>query len=423
MQSLTEKVNKLFASRKFNLITFGIIAGLVLIAYSNTFTASFHFDDNPSIVENPTIKRMTTDNIITILSGVRPVVYLSLMLNYTLGGLNVVGYHIFNIALHIANSMFVYLLIIWTLNLPALETKYRGKAKRMALFGSLLFAVHPIQTEAVTYIITRTELLATFFYLASFLLFIKGASTNKSSYYIGVFFTAALSMASKEWAVTLPALLMIYDYLFLAEGKARVVASRWMVYVAVTIPWVIVLRNLDLFANAGAGAGIGFNVATTSGITAKTYWLTSLNVIWTYIRILLLPINQNLDYDYPIARTLFAFPTMLSLVGHAVAPEGTGSGSRTTTRVPPPARSWMSTLPPSACTDRATRERPSPIPPVRTVESLVVKNGSNTRSRISPGMPGPRSPTARVKLSPSIAAVTSTTPPGGEASIAFCTRL
>jgi len=213
--------------------------------------------------------------------------------------------------------------MLWTLNLPALEKKYREKAKWMALFGSLLFAVHPIQTEAVTYIITRTELLATFFYLAAFLLFIKGARTNRSAYYIGAFFAAAFSMASKEWAVTLPALLMIYDYLFIADGKVRVVASRWMVYVAVTIPWVIVLRNLDLFADRGSGAGIGFNVLTTSGITAKTYWLTSLNVIWTYIRLLFLPIHQNLDYDYPIAKTLFEFPTLLSLAGHIVVVSAT----------------------------------------------------------------------------------------------------
>ncbi len=316
MQLLTEKVNKLFANRNFNLVAFGIIAGLILIVYSNTFIASFHFDDNPSIVENPAIKRVTMDHIINLLSGVRPVVYLSLMLNYQLSGLNVVGWHIFNISFHIANSIFVYLLMFWTLNLPLLENKYREKAKRMALFGSLLFAVHPIQTEAVTYIITRTELLATFFYLATFLLFIKGARTNRSSYYVGAFFTAALSMGSKEWAVTLPALLMIYDYLFIADGKVRVVASRWMVYVAVAIPWVIVLRNLDLFASTSSGAGIGFNVSTTSGITAKTFWLTSLNVIWTYIRLLFLPIHQNLDYDYPIARTLFEFPTLLSLIGH-----------------------------------------------------------------------------------------------------------
>jgi hypothetical protein len=311
-------MKRLFESKRFNLFAFGLIAVIVLIAYSNTFHSSFHFDDNPSIVENPSIKRVTADNLDKILTGVRPVVYSSLMLNYQLGGLNVVGYHIFNILVHIANSGFFYLLMLWTLNLPALEAKYGGKAKRMALFGALLFAVHPIQTEAVTYIITRTELLATFFYLATFLLFIKGTRAKKSSYYVGAFFTAALAMGSKEWAVTLPAMLMLYDYLFLSERKFSVVVSRWMVYLAITLTCWIAVRNLPLFATSNTGIGIGFNVSTTSGITANTYWLTSLNVIWTYIRLLFLPIKQNLDYDYPIAKTLFEMPTILSFIGHMV---------------------------------------------------------------------------------------------------------
>lgn len=292
-----------------------IIGILVLIAYSNTFTASFHFDDNPAIIENANIRHVTIDNILNLIKTNRPVVYLSLMLNYQLSGLNVVGWHAFNIGVHIANSCFVYLLIIWTLNLPALEREYRDKAKRMALFGALLFGVHPVQTESVTYIISRTELLATFFYLTAFLFFIKGSQTKHKGYYVATMISAALSMGSKEWAVTLPAVLMLYDYLFVADRKMRAVLGRWWLYAGAALSWAIALRTLNLFSPEG-GAGIGFSVSTTTGLSAKTYYLTSLNVIWTYIRLLFLPINQNLDYDYPIAKTLFEFPTLLSFVGH-----------------------------------------------------------------------------------------------------------
>jgi len=317
MQALIDKINSVFASRRFTVITLCLITGLVLIAYSNTFTSSFHFDDHPSIVDNPTIKRVTGDNLASILMGNRPVVYLSLMLNYSLGGLNVTGYHIFNIAVHIANSMFVFLLMLWTLNLPALEAAYRAKAGRMALFGALLFAVHPIQTESVTYIITRTELLATFFYLATFLLFFKGATRNNFLYYVGAGVTAFLAAGSKEWAVTLPALLAIYDFLFLARGDMKAVAARWKAYALVLLSWLMIYHLLHTtFESAGQNASIGFNVSTTSGITTKTYFLTSLNVLWTYLRLLVLPIKQNLDYDYPIAKTLFEFPTILSFIGH-----------------------------------------------------------------------------------------------------------
>jgi len=317
MGTLRNSFEGLFNSKKFNVIALGIIAVIVLIAYSNTFTASFHFDDTNSIEENALIKRVTTDNIIAILRGVRPVVYLSLMLNYQLSGLHVVGWHIFNIAFHIANSFFVYLLISWTLGLKQFEKKHADKAKRMALFAALLFAVHPIQTEAVTYIISRTELLATFFYLAAFLLFIRGTQERKPLYYLGVLFSALLSMGSKEWAVTLPAMLMLYDYMFLSERNVKNVLSHWKAYVLSALPWVIIAHSLNL-TSSGSNASLGFNLVTTSGITPVTYLLTSFNVLWTYVRLLILPINQNLDYDYPIAKTLFEFPTFLSLLGHFV---------------------------------------------------------------------------------------------------------
>jgi protein O-mannosyl-transferase len=315
MQTMKNKMERLYASPHFNTAAFILIAVTVLIAYSNSFNATFHFDDIPNITENQSIKHVTVDNIIGAIGGNRFVVYLSLMLNYKLNGLNVVGYHIFNIAVHIINSMFVYLLMLRTLTLPVTGVQYKQKAKRMALFGALLFAVHPIQTESVTYIITRTELLATCFYLATFLLFIKGVQTKKFGYSIGAFFTAVLAMGSKEWAVTLPAVLFVYDFLFLSEGKLKPIVSRWLTYVLVTIPWIIVFRHMALFSSK-SDAGIGFNIVTANGISSSTYILTSFNVIWTYIRLLILPINQNLDYNYPVARTLFEFPTLLSFLGH-----------------------------------------------------------------------------------------------------------
>lgn len=314
MDKVTEKVNNIFINKRFNLIALSLLAGMILIAYSNTFTASFHFDDNPSIVENPIIKRVTIGNIRTILIGERPVVGLTLMLNYQINGLNTVGWHIFNIVVHIFNSYLVYLLIVRTLGLPLFKEKYGGKAKRMALFAALLFGVHPIQTESVTYIITRSELLTTLFYLSTFLLFIKGALTNRKRFYLAAALTSLLSMGSKQWAVTLPAMLFLYDYLFLSERRFKPILSRWIAYILVALPWIYTFSTVNLMAKGNTS--FGFNVVTTSGITPWTYLLTSFNVIWTYVRLLLLPINQNLDYDYPVAKTLFELPTLLSFLGH-----------------------------------------------------------------------------------------------------------
>ncbi|MDA8101152.1 MAG: hypothetical protein M0042_16155 [Nitrospiraceae bacterium] len=310
-----ETFNKILAHKRFNLIAFGVIAVLVLIAYSNTFTASFHFDDNPSIIENPSIRHVTGENILRILASNRPVVFLSIMLNYQLSGLNVIGWHIFNIGVHIANSIFVYLLILWTLMMPAAGSMPETKARRMALFAALLFGVHPIQTESVTYIISRTELLATFFYLLTFILFVKGGARGKYAYAVGMLISSLCAMASKEWAVTLPALLVLYDFLFVAESKFKPLLSRWYLYLLVALPWVYILNTLNLFSEGG-NAGVGFNLQSATGVTMSTYFYTSLNVMWTYIRLLFLPINQNLDYDYPVAKTLFEMPTILSLIAH-----------------------------------------------------------------------------------------------------------
>jgi hypothetical protein len=315
MKGFMEFINKLYASPKFDWYAYVIIAILVLAAYSNTFTASFHFDDNPAVIENYSIRYVTMENIFNILQGNRPVVDLSLMLNYQLNSVNVIGYHVFNIGCHIANSILVFTLIIWTLNVPLFGDRYRGSARWMALFGALLFGLHPVQTESVTYIISRSELLATFFYLATFLLFIKGVQKKNIGYYAAAIVSAAMSMGSKQWAITLPALLVLYDYLFLSEGHVRPIVSRAAVYGMICITWIIVLRNLNLFA-AGGVSGVGFSVSSVTGLTPMNYFLTSLNVIWTYVRLMLLPINQNLDYDYKIAKNLFELPTIISFFGH-----------------------------------------------------------------------------------------------------------
>ncbi len=314
MSAIQEKINRLFNSRKYNFVAFGVITALILISYSNTFTASFHFDDTPAITENAGIKRLTWDSFWNSFSGTRPVVNLSLLFNYTVSGLNVVGWHVFNVGLHILNSIFVYLLILWTLKLPSLAERFGYRAERMALFGALLFGVHPIQTEAVTYIISRTELIAAFFYLATFLFFIKGATTKKFSYYIGAFFMALLAMGSKEWAVTLPAMLLLYDFLFLSGSRLKPVFSRFGAHVLVMLSWSWLIYNMSTTKMSGAG----FSVVGTNNITPWNYLLTSFNVLWTYIRLLFLPINQNLDYEYPLAKTLFEFPTILSFLGHVL---------------------------------------------------------------------------------------------------------
>ena len=314
MKSFRETLTKIYQGPQFHVLALALIVGLTLFAYSNTFHSSFHFDDDLAINENQAIKHVTADNIIALLHSNRPITHLSLMFSYATSGMDVFGWHVFNVSVHIANSVLVYALILWTVTLSVFRGRYGDKAKEMALLGALLFALHPIQTESVTYIISRSELLASFFFLGSFLLFIRGTEKGRFGYYVLALVTSLCAMASKEWAATLPAMLVLYDYLFVSQGSFGKVMKRWPVYALLFFPWMLATAYI-LYLYQGVTSA-GFSMSGVGGITPLTYLLTSFNVIWTYIRLLVLPVNQNIDYAYPLATTLIEFPTLLSFAGH-----------------------------------------------------------------------------------------------------------
>lgn len=310
-------IEKVFEGKRFHLIAGSLIAILTLIVYSNTFHASFHFDDTPQIVENYQIRNL--DNLLDILKGQRGLAMATFAINYAIGGLNVMGYHIVNLAIHIMNGIMVYFLVFITLHgVLGTDLKSVPKAKRIAIYTALLFAVHPIQTQAVTYIVQRMEILASMFMLIALLLFIKAVKTSMITMRVFLYGTIAVSYMlgfySKEIAITLPALVFLYDYCFLAEGDFKKIMARMPLYfVLLAMLAFFTTRTLTgLQETPGESTSAGFGVQS---ITSNEYLFTQFNVLWTYLRLLILPINQNLDYDYPVAKSIFEFPTFLSFVG------------------------------------------------------------------------------------------------------------
>ncbi len=299
--------------RRFNVIAIALIILSVGIAYSNTYTASFHFDDQHTIVENPRIKHI--ENIPSFFwknegpVGSRPLLLVTLAINYALGGLNVVGYHVFNNLLHALNGILFYFFILTVLSLPRFKERWASLSKEIALFGAILFVVHPIQTEAVTYIVSRSMPMATFFYLLGFILYTRAVETSKRSFYVSLFIVSFLGMATREDFITFPLMLFIYDAMLLSSFKDAL--KRWWVYsiIGLTVAYRLWLSLTYKGGEEAAGFGVKL-------LTPYQYLLTQFNVIWTYVRLLFLPINQNLDYDYPIAKSFFEFPTILSFTGH-----------------------------------------------------------------------------------------------------------
>jgi len=302
-------IEKIFESRRFHLAAALLIAISIFLVYSNTFYASFHFDDIPQIVENYSIRSLS--NWVDIVKGQRGVAMLTFAINYAIGGLNIVGYHIVNLAIHITNGILVYFLIFLTLNRI---DSLKPKAKKIALYTALLFAVHPIQTQAVTYIVQRMEILASMFMLIGLLLFIKGTEVTRMPVKVLLYGAVAISYIlgfySKEIVITLPAIIFLYDYCFLAHGNLKELIPRLPIYIIIV--GILGFLAAPTFTGlqetpGGEGGSAGFNVQS---ITSKEYLFTQFNVLIYYITLLFVPINQNLDYDFPISKGLFEVPVV-----------------------------------------------------------------------------------------------------------------
>jgi hypothetical protein len=305
---------------KKNLLSILLIATLAVIIYSNSFYASFHFDDIPAIVENYAIHRFDLKEIFS--TSTRPVLDLTFALNYYFGKLNVFGYHLVNLMLHIANGVMLYFILLWTVKSVNSVNPVNPRNLRIPLYASLIFIVHPIQTQAVTYIVSRSSVLATTFYLLALLLFIKGFQANpgnsinsKKLYFIGAFLSSCLGMGTKPIAATLPIMLIIYDFCFISNGDWRILKSHYKVHLILLSTLAIAVyfsfSGLKMFVSFDYAKGVP--MAQEEPITSFQYFLTQLHVIPYYIRLLFIPANLNLDYDWPVTRNI-DLPTVLFFV-------------------------------------------------------------------------------------------------------------
>ncbi|TAL27286.1 MAG: hypothetical protein EPN94_01830, partial [Nitrospirae bacterium] len=215
------------AQGKHVIIVFTVIFLLTLFAYSRTFNGEFQFDDDISVVGNPYVNgasKYSLHNLLSdIASGGRPFTAITFALNYRFGGLDVRWYHITNFLIHIFNGILVFYLVLFTFNSPKFSNSYHSRAPYAALIAAALFLLHPIQTEAVSYISQRYESLASLFYLCSLLAYIKARftpspqSATRYTLYALSIISGILAIYSKEIAITLPVVMLLYDFYFLED--------------------------------------------------------------------------------------------------------------------------------------------------------------------------------------------------------------
>lgn len=297
-------------TKYFSILTIVLICCLGFIIYSNTFHSPFYLDDEHSIIDNISIRNLSDTNAIFNYFPTRFITDLSIAFNYHLDELNVFGYHLFNLVVHLLSAMMVWWLVLLTLRAPALKgNKISGCSRIIALFAGLVFVSHPIQTQGVTYIIQRAASLATLFYVSSIAFYARSRlSKNGLSYYILSLATLMLAMFSKEMTITLPLMILLYEFCFFREGKADWKRLAPFIASMLIIPLTMVMTKCADFGH------MHLVREPAPGIPSLSYLLTQFRVIVTYIRLLLIPVNQNLDYYYSISKTLFNIPVLSSLI-------------------------------------------------------------------------------------------------------------
>jgi tetratricopeptide (TPR) repeat protein len=284
-----------------------LLAGLAAASYSSTFSASFHFDDEPNIIEYAAIKDLSR---FWDTAGTRYVGFLSFALNYRFGRFDVFGYHLVNLSIHAVNGFLVYALVVLLMRTPRATPSGNGVrvAHWIPLAVAALFIVHPIQTQAVTYIVQRYTSLVTLFYLLAVVCYLRWRLTEsgpwtRQLWYVAALGSTVLAMKTKEISFTLPFMLIVVEAaLFRPRG--------WRAWIPLA-PFLATLPMIPLSLNKGMGqAGLGF-ARETLAIDRFSYLLTQFNVVVTYLRLMILPVNQNLDYDYPVAQSFWE-PTVIA---------------------------------------------------------------------------------------------------------------
>ncbi len=266
----------------------GLLVGAVGLAYLNAFWGAFQFDDYNVIVDNPAVH--SWPGWFQDLQGIRPLLKLSYTLNWT-SGLGLFGFHLFNVSVHAANAVMAYLLFRRLRD----EGSDPAEAPAPALAAALLFAVHPVQTEAVTYVSGRSASLMAFFYLASLLAYARGRESGSRLWLQAVSpLTFLLAFLTKETAVTLPLALVLWEIAgpLRRTSGFRVLqwqAAHWAMLGAIVGVLSVHQGYFSFLSSAFGTRGLEDNLL--SQIDGVCYLL--LRLVW--------PIHLNIDPALPVA--------------------------------------------------------------------------------------------------------------------------
>lgn len=290
-----------------------LLVGGALVAYANSLTTPFIFDDRKWILDTPQARNIAADWRRLEISQ-RPLLMLSLAANYELGYLDVRGYHLFNLVIHIIAGLLLFGIVRRSIALYGGRHGWHAPAAGLAFVSALLWLVHPLQTESVTYIIQRCESMMGMFFLLCLYSVIRGAqSTRAWPWHVAALAACVLGLGCKEVMVAAPPVILLYDRVFLSASWREVARRRgWLHALLFGSAVALVLAMLPSIrgsrdASAGFGAG---------NMTAWTYLQSQAAILLHYLRLAFWPRPLCLDYDWqPVQSLRDALPAGAAICG------------------------------------------------------------------------------------------------------------
>jgi protein O-mannosyl-transferase len=295
--------------RSWAAITVGslALAAAVAAVYGPAVDSPFIFDDATSVVNNPSIRRLWPlvdfSSDLSPLSpprglptSARPVVNLSLALNYGFGRLNPMGYHVVNMVVHTFSALLLWAIVYRTLRSAYFRGRFDGVAGWLSFVAALLWAVHPLATETVNYVTQRTELVMACFYLLTLLAGLRywaaESSASRTAWLLLATVACLLGMLSKEVMVSAPLVVLLFERTFLAGSFGRALRDSWPLYLGLALTWIPLL-GIIWYGPHTPNAGFDLEVP------AAAWWYTQAKVLFVYLKLVVWPWPLVIHYEMP----------------------------------------------------------------------------------------------------------------------------
>jgi len=245
------------------------------------------------------------------IGGVRPLLMFSYWLNFQhAGNEDTFAYHLVNVILHLFNGLFIFLAVRKVVSWAGVE---KWQSAVFAIFAAGLFLFHPMQTESVSYIASRSETLSVFWVLAGFVVFLYRAGDALSiPRIVAVLALFAAAVLTKEHTAVFAAWLLLTDYFWNPGFSLQGIRRNWKLYAPIAIGSVLAFRFVGRVLNQSDSAGFG-----VKEFTWYQYFFTECRAIFHYLFMFILPVGQNIDEDFAISRTVFDHLAIVALIALA----------------------------------------------------------------------------------------------------------